>query len=103
MGIPEAEDISISHLEHVSPIAIGTTDCRRGAPVDRGSCPNITCLPSKNEILNSIGGVVSPQKRFFTKRYDQNRLWYTEGGTHGAEVIWWVRDGPNGDWIRFRG
>jgi hypothetical protein len=51
----------------------------------------------------TIGGVVSPQKRFFTKRYDQNRLWYTEGGTHGAEAIWWVRDGPNGDWIRFRG
>jgi hypothetical protein len=50
----------------------------------------------------TAGGVVSPQKRFFTKRNDQNRLWYTEGGTHGAEAIWWVRQG-DGDWIRFRG
>jgi len=33
--------------------AIGATDCRRGAPVDRGSCPNIACLPSKNEIFSA--------------------------------------------------
>ena len=50
----------------------------------------------------TVDGRISPQKRFFTKRYDQNRLWYTEGGTHDVEAIWWVREGANGDWIRFR-
>jgi pyruvate/2-oxoglutarate dehydrogenase complex dihydrolipoamide dehydrogenase (E3) component len=31
----------------------GRTDCRRGAPVHRGSCPNIACLPSKNWIWSA--------------------------------------------------
>jgi hypothetical protein len=51
----------------------------------------------------TVDGRVSPQKRLFTRRRDQNRLWYTEGGTHGAEAIWWVQARPNGDWIRIRG
>ena len=51
----------------------------------------------------TIDGLVSPEKRFFTRRYDQNRLWYTEGGTHNDAAVWWVQDRRDGDWIRFRG
>ena len=47
-----------------------------------------------------VGSTRSPQKRFFTKRSDQNDLWYTEGGTHGAGV-WWHRSTQGGDWIKF--
>jgi hypothetical protein len=47
-----------------------------------------------------VGSTRSPQKSFFTKRSDQNGLWYTEGGTHGAGV-WWHRSTQGGDWIKF--
>src|SRR5262245_9397330 len=32
-----------------------------------------------------VGGKRSAEKRFFTCEGDKNRLWYTEGGTHGDD------------------
>jgi pyruvate/2-oxoglutarate dehydrogenase complex dihydrolipoamide dehydrogenase (E3) component len=62
--------------------AIGATDCRRGAPVDWGSCPNIACLPSKNEIWSArVAHLVhhaaqfgTANLRFIASAYNVNNL-----------------------------
>jgi hypothetical protein len=46
------------------------------------------------------GGTRSADKRFFTKRSDQNNLWYTEGGTHHGADSWYHQGAPNGAWIQ---
>jgi hypothetical protein len=47
-----------------------------------------------------VGGKRSPQKRFFTCSGDENRLWYTEGGTHGDNGEWWRQTKPGCNWER---
>ena len=60
-------------------------------------------LPSGGEYVEwyaLIGSDRSKEKRFFTKKGDENNLWYTEGGTHANAINqgWWRRKSDNQTW-----
>jgi hypothetical protein len=45
-----------------------------------------------------VGGKRSAQRRFFTRRYESDSMWYTVGGTHGSTTEWYLLS--DGNWTK---